>query len=74
MCSLLIVWNYYCRCNSCCLKLDSLKCQIVSFGIVVRFRCHSLVNRYITEQNKPVFQVQDIQKAIEEVMSGKKLR
>ena len=40
--------------------LDSLKCQIVSFGIIVRFRCHSLVNRYITEQNKPVIQVEDI--------------
>jgi len=40
----------------------------------VRFRCHSLVNRYITKQNKSVIQVQDIQKAVEAVMNGKKLR
>jgi len=54
--------------------LGSLKCQIVSFGIFVRFRCHSLVNRYITMQNKPVIPVQDIQKAVEAVMKEKKLR
>jgi len=53
--------------------LDSLKCQIVSFGIVVRFRYHSLVNRYITKQNKIVIQVQEIQKAVGAVMNGKKL-
>ena len=54
--------------------LDSLKCRIVSFGIVVCLRCHSLVNRYITERNKPVIQVQDIQKAVEAVMKEKKLQ
>ena len=54
--------------------LDSLKCQIVSFGVVVRFRCHSSVNRYITKQNKLMIPVEDTQKAAEAVMNEKKLR
>ena len=55
-------------------RIDSLKCQIAGFRIFVRFMRHSLVNRYITKQNKPVTQVQDMQKAVGAVMNEKKLR
>jgi len=40
----------------------------------VRFRYHSLVNRYITKQNETVIQVQDIQKRVGAVMNEKKRR
>jgi len=54
--------------------IGSLKCQIAGFRIFVRFMRHSLVNRYITKQNKPVTQVQDIQKTVGAVMNEMKLR
>ena len=69
MCGIIIVGA-----TAIAVTLDSLKCRIVSFGIIVRFRYHSLVKKYMTKQNKPVIQVQDIQKAVEAVMNEKKLR
>jgi hypothetical protein len=52
--------------------LDNLRSDFKMFGIIVHFRYHRMVNRYMAKQNKPEIQVQDIEKAVDAVMKNEK--
>jgi hypothetical protein len=45
--------------------LDNLRSDFKRFGIIVHFRYHRMVSKYMTKGNKPEIQVEDIEKAVD---------
>jgi hypothetical protein len=52
--------------------LDKLRSDFKSSGIIVHFRYHRMVSKYMTKRNKPYIQVEDIQKAVDGVIKNRK--
>jgi hypothetical protein len=53
----------------------NLRPDFKRFGIIVNFRYHRVVCKYMTKGNKPEIQVEDIERAVGGVMkNGERLR
>jgi hypothetical protein len=52
--------------------LDNLRSDFKISRIIVQFRYHRMVSKYMMKRNKPEIQVEDIEKAVDGVMRNEK--